>query len=137
MAKTYLLDTGLFVGVLNALDQDHARCVACLREARGRFVTVEGVLAEASHLLRKLPGATARVIEAALRMRCEVHPTTRERLTRAKQVVESHSKLRLDLVDALLCVAAEDLDITDILTLDRRDFSGVRLAGGRRFQVIP
>ena len=137
MARTILLDTGVLVAALNSKDIDHRRVLDCLAGLRGRFVTVEGVLVEASHLLRKLPRACGLVVDATLRLECAFHPATPGRLARASEIVAAHRALRLDLVDALLVVAAEELSIKEILTLDHRDFSAIQLRGGRRFRLLP
>lgn len=137
MARRILLDTGVLVATLNSKDPDHQEVRDCLAGLRARFVTVEGVLVEASHLLRKLPRACSLVIDAALRLECTLHPATPDRLARASEIIAVHRALRLDLVDALLVVAAEELSIHEILTLDRRDFSAIQLRDGRRFELLP
>lgn len=137
MARLVLLDTGPVVALINSRDPDHNRVVQSLGSLRARFVSVEGVFVEASHLLRKTPDATAKVIELALRLRCEIHPATPERLASAVATIRSHRGLKLDLVDGLLISAADDLDIGAVLTLDRRDFSRVRRKDGRAFDILP
>ena len=39
--------------------------------------------------------------------------------------------------DASLVAVAEALGITRVFTIDRRGFSAYRMAGGRRFEVLP
>lgn len=136
VARRVLLDTGVLVAMLNTEDSDHLRVVECLRDFRARFVTVEGVLIECAHITRKIPNASLHVIDAVLRLHCEIHATTHERLTKARALLQN-GRGRLDLVDALLVVAAHELRVKEVLTLDQRDFSRLRAHDGARLRLFP
>ena len=66
MASAYLLDTGVVVALANRQDPDHARCVEAWKQIRGQLVTVEGVLVESTHLLRRVPGGPEAAINLVL-----------------------------------------------------------------------
>ena len=103
----------------------------------GFLVHHEGVLVEASHLLRKTPSAVARVVQFVAALRCAVVPLSPSRLARAVEIVEAHHSLRLDLVDAVLCALSEELKIDELASLDRRDSLAVQRPGRPRFLVNP
>ncbi len=43
---------------------------------------------------------------------------------------------RMDFADATLVLIAEKTGITEIFTIDRRDFAAYRTRSGRRFQLL-
>lgn len=135
--RRILLDTGVIVAALNQRDPDHVRVVEWLSPVRASWFTTEGVLVEASHLLRKTPSAVARVVHFVAALRCAVVPLSPSRLARAVEIVEAHRSLRLDLVDAVLCALSEELRIDELASLDRRDSLAVRRPGRPRFLVNP
>lgn len=108
--RRILLDTGVIVAALNQRDPDHVRVVEWLVPVRASWFTTEGVLVEASHLLRKTPSAVARVVQFVAALRCAVMPLSPSRLARAVEIVEAHHSLRLDLVDAVLCALSEETE---------------------------
>ena len=128
-----MLDTGVLVALANRADPDHEACVEALEHSTARLVTVEGVLVEACFLLRR-SSAPARPIELALALDAQLHPHSPGGLRRAVEFLRRYQSKSIDLVDALLCVAAEELRISKIFTLDRRDFSVYRLRGSRALE---
>lgn len=137
MPRRILLDTGAIVALVNAADPDHARCVDVWRELRAQIVTVEGVLVEATHLLRRAPGGPEAAIKLVLGAGARLVPPTEARLVRAMALMKTYRDIPMDLVDALLVVSAEDLDIGEILSLDRRGFNAYRTSGRRGFKLLP
>ena len=137
MASASLLDTGVVVALANRRDPDHVRCVDVWKQIRGQLVTVEGVLVESTHLLRRVPGgpeaATNLVLEAGTVL---VAPTA-DRMRTAVALARRYTNVPMDFVDALLVAVAEELAITDVLTLDHRGFGTYRLSKKRRFTIIP
>jgi len=122
---------------VNAADPDHARCVDVWRDVRAQIVTVEGVLAEASYLLRRALGGPAAAIKLALGVGARLVPAPEPRLRRATGLLETYRDVPMDLVDALLVVSAEEMRISEILTLDERGFRTYRIGGRRSFQMLP
>jgi predicted nucleic acid-binding protein len=137
MPRRVLLDTGVVVALVNAADPDHARCVEVWKEIRASLVTVEGVLVETAHLLRRVPGAVDAAINLVVRVGARLVPPTEARLLRAATLMKTYRDVPMDLVDALLVAAAEELETTEILTLDRRGFGAYRAAGRRAFTISP
>ena len=135
--RRILLDTGVIVAALNQRDPDHVRVVEWLAPVRASWFTTEGVLVEASHLLRKATGTVQRVVQFVAGLRCAVVPLSPSRRARAVEIIEAHPSLRLDLVDAVLCALSEELRIDELASLDRRDSMAVRRPGRPRFLVNP
>ncbi len=58
-------------------------------------------------------------------------------LQRVAEILEEYADSRLDFVDATLVAVGERLNITRVLTLDRRDFSIIRPAHCSYFEILP
>jgi predicted nucleic acid-binding protein len=139
-SRAVLLDTGFLVALVNAADPDHAACARVWDELRARVVTVEGVLVEAAHLLRprrRARGGQEAAMSLVLAVGAAIVPLDAERLARASALMARYHDVPMDLVDALLVTTAEQLAITEVLTLDRRGFGAYRLGRGRGFAMLP
>ncbi|GMU60605.1 MAG: hypothetical protein AMXMBFR34_23680 [Myxococcaceae bacterium] len=136
-ARKILLDTGIIVAGLNQQDPDHRRVVDWLTPVRAAWFSTEGVLVEATHLLRKTRDPLSRVVGFVTALRCQIVPINARVLARAVQVAAAHPRLKLDLVDALLCAIGEVHQIDELASLDRRDSLAIRRPGRPPFIVHP
>ncbi len=135
--RPVLLDTGVIVALTNRDDPDHARCVAVWATLRAPLVTVEGVLVEAAHMLRRAPGGPAAVIGLVRASGAEIAEPTDARYDRALALMAKYHDVPMDLVDALLVALAEERKSSEILTLDVRGFGVYRIGGRGRFRIRP
>lgn len=62
---------------------------------------------------------------------------TPEDLLRAAEILEIYQDSRIDFVDASVMAIAERLEITKVLTLDRRDFQLFRPKHCQFFEILP
>ena len=136
MAKRALLDTGFIVALINEADPDHDACVEVWREYRAQLLSVDGVLVEAAHLLRKAAGSAEAIVGLVFTAGAELVPTTEARAKRAVELMEKYDDVPMDFVDAQLVAVAEERKVREILTLDRRGFLTYRV-GRDRFRVLP
>jgi predicted nucleic acid-binding protein len=136
VASKRLLDTGFVVALASADDPDHASCAEVWNELRGQLLSVEGVLVEGAHLLRRDRAGPATLLGLVFGAGTELVPMTEERLKRAIGLMEKYHDVPMDLVDAMLVVVAEEQKVRDVLTLDRRGFETYRV-GRERFRVLP
>lgn len=137
MARSVLLDTGFLVALVNAADPDHAPCAAVWNGLRARVVTVEGVLVEAAHMLRRAPGGLEAATGIVVAVGATIVPLDAARLERCTALTVRYRNVPMDLVDALLVATAEDAEIGEILTLDRRGFRAYRFGRSRAFTILP
>lgn len=137
MVSAYLLDSGVVVALANRQDPDHVRCVEAWKQVRGQLVTVEGVLVEAAHLLRRVAGGPETAINLVLEAGAVLVAATPDRMRAAIVLAKRYADVPMDFVDALLVVVAEELSISDVLTLDHRGFGTYRLSKKRRFTIVP
>lgn len=137
MASAYLLDTGFLVALADRRDPDHAECRAAWSQVRGKLVTVEGVLVEAAHLVRRNPNGFETVLGLASSVGTELVPPSQDRYQRAVELMQKYRDVPMDLVDALLVAVAEERDLVRILTLDERGFRTYRVRGRKPFSLLP
>ncbi len=58
-------------------------------------------------------------------------------LERAAEILEKYADTKIDFVDCVIMAIAERLNITRILTVDRRDFSLFRPLHCDHFEIVP
>jgi len=137
VADAWLLDTGFLIAVVDVSDPHHRVCTDALQIIKGPLLTVEGVLAEATHLLRRVPQGPRHAVEFALGAAAVFFEPSATSLRRALELMDKYRDVPMDWVDALLVVAAEESGITRVLTLDRRGFNTYRAKRTKPFTVLP
>lgn len=135
-----VVDTGVLFAAADRRDADHEACLALL-DARpsAELVLPAVVAAEASWLIGDRLGAET---EAAFVASVAAGDFTVEDLTaadwrRAAELVERYADLGLGLIDAAVVTVAERLGITDLATLNERDFRVVRARHTQAFTLLP
>lgn len=135
--RAVLLDTGPIVGLLSEADEHHATTVAAIKASgrKGRkLCTSWEVIGEAYTLFRTRysPHRSAEPALAVLRWAresgVELLSTGEGDHQRAAAILERYSQLRLSYVDALLLAIAERHRFEELITVDTRHFSTVRLS---------
>ena len=137
MVKRAILDTGFVVALVNERDPDHERCVDVWRDLRAQLFSVEGVLVECAHLMRRTRNGPAAAVHVVYESGTMLAPLSPDRAKRALVLMEKYRDVPMELVDALLVVTAEERGVRDVLTLDRRGFDTYRANGRERFRVLP
>jgi predicted nucleic acid-binding protein len=134
--RAVLLDIGPIVGLLSEADEHHAPTIAAIRASgrRGRkLCTNWEVIGEAYTLFRTRysPHRSAEPALAVLRWAresgIELIATGEGDHQRVAAILERYSQLQLSYVDALLLTIAERNRIEELITVDMRHFSTVRL----------
>lgn len=128
-------DTGYLVALARREDPCHASAQAYAARFSGHLVTTSPVIVEACHFLRPrskvdllhwaAAGSTLAVLEVPVKAYPELAATIRK--------YEEHN---IDLADASLVWLASEAGLNRILTVDRGDFSTLRLKNGRRFEIV-
>ena len=138
VADELLLDTGALVSILDRSQSGHGAFAAFFDGWPGPVVTSEAVLTEATHLLgrfsRRGRCLSLRSCCTAARRSC---PRRRPLLGRCRALMRRYGDLPMDLADATLVLLAEELRTDLVLTTDRRHFEAYRIAGQRRFRMLP
>ena len=64
-------------------------------------------------------------------------PKSMVSLSRASALMEKYEDIPMDFADATLVSLAEEIDVVEILTLDRRGFGAYRIRGKTAFRIWP
>ena len=130
--RNIIVDTGPLVALFHARDKHHEAAKAVLESNPAALVSTWPVITEACHFLAQA-GRRALltfVRRGALRLEAlsvEDVPQLDELLARYE---------RMDFADATLVLTAEKTGITEIFTIDRRDFEAYRTRSGRRLRLL-
>ena len=122
-----ILDTSGVLALLDADDPAHAACVA-VASADHELIVPPLALGEIDYWCRKKDAgrALAEFVSDIRNGAYELASLSLGDVQRALELGEQYRDLDLGMVDASVIALAERLRITNVLTLDRRDFSVVR-----------
>ena len=124
-----LVDAGPLIALYRQRDTHHSRALAFAGTCRSSLFTTWPVLTEAAHFLNER-GRLA-LLEGLERSAYNIIELGLADVPRMRQILAKYPGA--DLADASLVIAAERLNVTDLATLDRTDFSIYRTRTGRAF----
>lgn len=113
------------MALLSAKDPAHQSCrkvLAVLSELTSVFTT-ESCLVETSYLLPPEPMLREKLRKLIALLRIAIVPLDATSLNRVFELQDKYEDLPMDFADASILVACETMDIRDVFTLDRKDFS--------------
>ncbi|MBB5209003.1 type II toxin-antitoxin system VapC family toxin [Chiayiivirga flava] len=134
-----LADSGFWIALGNRRDRYHAAALrAAERYAPQGFVTTWPVLTEVGHLLLARVGVHQSVafMHSVADGACRVFELPEQAPQRAAELMARYRNLPMDVADASLLIAAEELDEGRILSTDLRDFEGYRWKNTRPFENL-
>jgi uncharacterized protein len=132
-----LLDTGPLVAILFEPDAQHEICTETLRRIRAPLLTCWPVITEAAWLLRASPHVVEKLLASFNGQPLYLARLDESDLDGIASILSKYSDLGLQVADASLVHLANREAIDTVFTLDRRDFSIVRLPRGRKLRLIP
>jgi uncharacterized protein len=134
-----LVDTGPIVAVINDRDGHHQGCRYVLERLPGPLLVPATVATEVCLLLERRRGTRAELAFLAdIRAgRYTLIESLSADVDRVVELVAKYDNLPLGTVDASVIALAERLNITTVVTLDRRDFSAVRPAHVPALTLLP
>jgi uncharacterized protein len=135
--KTWLLDTGPLVAYLDVGDPAHVEVAECWDGFSGRFVTTSAVVTEAMYFIGATRAGPRLLAELVAASGLEVADfCAAPDLYAAAALMEKYADTPMDFADATLVLLAEELEVHDILTLDRRGFSAYRTRDRGYFRLV-
>ncbi|WP_337173401.1 PIN domain-containing protein [Paludisphaera sp.] len=132
-----LLDTGPLVALLASRDAYHQLCVKTLASLSPPLLTCWPVLTEAAWLLRGQPRPFDHIQEAHAAGLFRLLALDTEDMAPIARIMSRYEDIGLQLADASIAYLAERERIRVVFTLDRRDFSIIRLKRNRSLRIIP
>lgn len=136
---TILLDTSFIVALNNPQDRKHAAARNFFSGQHNVYLLPEVVLTEAAFLLGKAGGlpASLRFLDRLVAVSAVLQSISLPDLKRARDIMAAYPESRLDFVDCCLMALSERLNITQICTYDRRDFSIFRPQHCDYLELLP
>lgn len=134
--RSPLLDTGPLVALLSATDAQHRICLDTFAKLNPPLLTCWPVLTEAAWLLRKQSRPLDRITDAHAAGLFEVLILGNDCLAEIAAIMRRYEDIGLQLADAAPAYLADREGIRTVFTLDRRDFSIIRLKRNRPLRLI-
>jgi predicted nucleic acid-binding protein len=123
------------VALLDADDQDHARCSELLRSWDGIRLVPAPVLVEVDHFVPT--SAFVAFLRDVQRGAFVVEGLQPADYVRLSELLVAYADLRLGFVDAAVLAVTERVGERQVATLDHRHFGVVRLAHVDALQILP
>jgi predicted nucleic acid-binding protein len=130
--RSILVDTGPLVALFHAQDRHHEAAKATLQANPAALISTWPVITEACHFL----GQTGKraLLTFVRRGGLRLEALTVEDVPEIDALIVRYAKM--DFADATLVLTAERTGISEIFTIDRRDFEAYRLRSGKRFKLL-
>jgi predicted nucleic acid-binding protein len=135
MPPAALIDTGAILAIVEVDDRWHNPCLEALMTLQMPLVTTEAVLTELFHLVRnsRVEAAWSFVRSGALTLQ----PMDDSDLSGLHDLIAQYKDRPMDFADATLVHLAARESLSAILTVDHDDFETYRIAGRKRFTILP
>lgn len=133
-----LCDAGPLVALIDEDDDNHDACEDALPGLPGPLMTTWPCFTEAMYLLHQAGGHPAqdelwRYLEEGV---LQLHPLTEAEQHRMRELMRKYRDTPMDLADASLVAAAEELNQRRVFTVDS-DFRVYRIQGKSAFEIVP
>jgi predicted nucleic acid-binding protein len=134
-----LIDTGPLVAAGNRDDSHHEACLRVIADAVPPRLVPPTVVAETGYMLERDagPSVEAQFLRLFTSGYLRLADLTSDDLGRAAELLEQYAGFPLGTTDATVVACAERLEITAIVTLDRRHFAAVRPRHVEAFTLLP
>lgn len=119
MAKLVLVDAGPLVALLSPADVHHAWARETLGGVKPPLYTAEPVIAEATYILRKVPGASIGILDLIARRALDIRFRVSDEVANIRALMERYRLLPMSLADACLVRMSELEPDGVVVTLDR------------------
>ncbi len=132
-----LLDTGPWVALLDKSEKRHKECVTWLKSFKGEILSTEAILTEVLYLLDFSLNAQKAALDFVLTGAVTLVPSGIEQLEIIKKLITKYQDLPMDFADATLVTLANELDVGNIVTFDKKDFTIYRYKRTKSFSILP
>jgi uncharacterized protein len=134
-----LIDTNILLAHIVRRDANHERARKLIRDLGSQSqIVVAPVLVELFHMAQiRLDYTYARQALTSTRKAFQVETLTDADLDRMEQIMSDYADAQFDFADVAIMAVAERLKITQIATLDRRDFGIYRPTHCDYLELLP
>ena len=133
-----IADTEYILSVVSDTEPLHTVCVD-VHDRMSRVYLPQSVLTESAYMITREEGdrTTAEWLKGLRFSKYQVIALEDNDIERAADLLKQYADAELDFVDATIIAIAERLNITTVLTIDRRDFSMIRPSHATHFDLLP
>ena len=132
-----LIDTGVIVAYLDRNDCWHRPCVEAVQSVRLPLLTTSAVLTEVFHLILRDFGGVDRAWELLDSGAITLASIGDSDLAPLRTLMLRYKDRPMDFADATLVHVANREGVRLILSIDHHDFETYRLAGNKKFMILP
>ena len=135
----YLLDTGFLYATIDETDDRHLAVITVIKNLRGKVILPVPVITETTYFLSRNLGleAVAKFLDNLSISTFLVENPSPDDYVRSAEILRKYNDAKIDFVDVCIFAMAERLNITKILTIDRRHFSIFRPKHCAAFEILP
>jgi len=140
MAPTSILVDSSFLYALYNRDEKTSEAVSAIADLyRGQFLIPYVVLTEVAYLFNHAGGVPAlmRFLDALATANYAYEIISNQGLIRICEIITEYDDAKFDFVDCCIMALAERLNITQVCTLDQRDFSIFRPKHCDYLELLP
>lgn len=137
--KPCLMDSGFLYALIDETDVHSQNVKNALQGVYEEIVFPIPAITETSYFISKNLGieTLATFLEDLPEMNLILETPTAEDYKRAAEILRKYNDANIDFVDACIVSIAERLNITKILTVDRRHFGIFKPAHCEAFEILP
>jgi predicted nucleic acid-binding protein len=137
MSPAGLIDTGAIVAIVNADESWHDACLEALASVQMPLLTTEAVLTELFHLIFARSLSLERAWRFVRSGALSIRSMGDSDLSQLRGLMTEYADRPMDFADATLVHLAARESLSLILTVDHDDFETYRIAGRKRFTILP
>lgn len=141
MENIAVIDAGPLIALFDKSDKYHQKVKSKLKDYRsdihGKLITTWPIITEVAYLLKEHVHLQAQLdfLHWITLGGLEIFGLERDHLFKIIDLQKKYSNLPMDFADATLVIAAENLDISKVFSLDK-EFSIYRILDKRRFENL-
>lgn len=138
MKPSVLTDSGFLYALFVRKDSDHERVRHIFQTTKASFIIPQVVLTEVAFLCNRVGGQSrvAEFLDFIYKAQLPLQDVSYSDLQRAAAILRHHGNSRIDFVDCCIVALSDRLAITQVATLDIRDFSILRRADGMFMEIL-
>lgn len=137
--KPCLMDSGFLYALIDETDSHSQAAKTSLQKVYEEVILPVPAITETAHFVSKNLGAAAlaNFVEDLPEMKVIFETPLAEDYRRAADILRKYNDANIDFVDAVIVAIAERLDVTKILTIDRRHFGAFKPRHCAAFEILP
>ena len=134
-----LVDSSFLIALYDRAADEHESTKEIADLYGGQFLVPQVVLTEVVYILKRETGVQGAIyfLDSFARSQPDLQDVIVEDLGRVQQIMQQYADAKLDFVDCCIMALSERLNITQVCTLDQRDFNIFRPKHCDYLEILP